>query len=65
MTGRIEAVFNRLKKPAFISFTVAGDPDKETCIRAALALIDGGTDFSNERPGRVNRCAIGQTSEAR
>jgi tryptophan synthase alpha chain len=45
MTGRIDAVFNRLKKPAFIGFTVAGDPDKETCIRAAMALIEGGTDI--------------------
>jgi len=43
--GRIGAVFNRLKKPAFIGFTVAGDPDKETCIRAAMALIEGGTDI--------------------
>jgi tryptophan synthase alpha chain len=24
---------------------VAGDPDKETCIRAAMALIEGGTDI--------------------
>lgn len=43
--GRIETVFSRLKKPAFIGFTVAGDPDMETCIRAAMALIDGGTDI--------------------
>ncbi len=43
--GRIEAVFARLKKPAFIGFIVAGDPDKETCIRAAMALVDGGTDI--------------------
>jgi tryptophan synthase alpha chain len=43
--GRIEAVFSRRKKPAFIGFTVAGDPDKETCIRAAMALINGGTDI--------------------
>lgn len=43
--GRIDAVFSRLKKPAFIGFTVAGDPDKETCIRAAMALIEGGTDI--------------------
>jgi len=43
--GRIEGVFARLKKPAFIGFTVAGDPDKETCIRAAMALIEGGTDI--------------------
>ena len=43
--GRIEGVFPGRKKPAFIGFTVAGDPDKETCIRAAMALIDGGTDI--------------------
>jgi tryptophan synthase alpha chain len=43
--GRIDAVFTRLKRPAFIGFTVAGDPDRETCIRAAMALIDGGTDI--------------------
>jgi tryptophan synthase alpha chain len=34
-----------LKRPAFIGFTVAGDPDRKTCIRAAMALIDGGTDI--------------------
>ena len=45
MMGRIGAVFSRIMKPAFIGFTVAGDPDKETCIRAAIALIDGGTDI--------------------
>lgn len=43
--GRIDGVFSGRKKPAFIGFTVAGDPDKETCIRAAMALIDGGTDI--------------------
>jgi len=43
--GRIETVFASLKRPAFIGFTVAGDPDRETCIRAALALIEGGTDI--------------------
>lgn len=42
---RIQTLFNLLKRPAFISFIVAGDPDKGTCIRAALALIDGGTDI--------------------
>ena len=42
---RIDAVFSGRKRPAFIGFTVAGDPDKETCIRAALALIAGGTDI--------------------
>jgi tryptophan synthase alpha chain len=43
--GRIDEVFVRQKKPAFIGFTVAGDPDKDTCIRAAMALIDGGMDI--------------------
>jgi tryptophan synthase alpha chain len=43
--GRIETVFSQLKKPAFIGFTVAGDPDKETCIRAAMAIIAGGADI--------------------
>ena len=42
---RIDAVFSRRDRPAFIGFTVAGDPDKETCIRAAMALIEGGTDI--------------------
>jgi tryptophan synthase alpha chain len=45
MMGRIKAVFAKLEQPAFIGFTVAGDPDKETCIRAAMALINGGTDI--------------------
>jgi tryptophan synthase alpha chain len=45
MMGRIDAVFARRKRPVFIGFTVAGDPDKETCIRAAQALIDGGADI--------------------
>ncbi|HSQ93013.1 MAG TPA: tryptophan synthase subunit alpha [Methanoregula sp.] len=45
MMGRIGTVFSRLKRPAFIGFIVAGDPDRETCIRAALALVDGGTDI--------------------
>ncbi|OPX61736.1 MAG: Tryptophan synthase alpha chain [Methanoregula sp. PtaU1.Bin006] len=43
--GRIETVFANLDRPAFIGFTVAGDPDRETSIRAALALIEGGTDI--------------------
>jgi tryptophan synthase alpha chain len=43
--GRIEEAFRNRNSPAFIGFTVAGDPDKETCIRAARALIDGGTDI--------------------
>ncbi len=42
---RIDAVFAGRARPAFIGFTVAGDPDRETCIRAAMALIEGGTDI--------------------
>jgi tryptophan synthase alpha chain len=45
MMGRIEEVFQNRKKPVFIGFTVAGDPDRDTCIRIARALIDGGTDI--------------------
>jgi len=43
--GRIETAFASVKKPAFIGFTVAGDPDKATSIRIARALIAGGTDI--------------------
>ena len=43
--GRIEGVFTRAKSPVFIGFTVAGDPDKSTCVRIARALIAGGTDI--------------------
>ena len=45
MMGRIEKAFSRGKRPLFIGFTVAGDPDKATCIRIARALISGGTDI--------------------
>jgi tryptophan synthase alpha chain len=43
--GRITQRFEQCKGPAFIGFTVTGDPDHETCIRAARALIEGGTDI--------------------
>ena len=43
--GKIEEVFRNRDSPAFIGFTVGGDPGRETCIRAAVALIDGGTDI--------------------
>jgi tryptophan synthase alpha chain len=43
--GRIETVFSNGKKPAFIGFTVAGDPDKNMSVRIARALIAGGTDI--------------------
>jgi tryptophan synthase alpha chain len=45
MMGRIESVFAKKGKTAFIGFTVAGDPDKETSVWIAKALIDGGTDI--------------------
>jgi tryptophan synthase alpha chain len=45
MMGRIEKAFNDGKRPLFIGFTVAGDPDKTTCIQIARALIFGGTDI--------------------
>src|SRR5512137_602510 len=45
MMGRIEKAFRQGKKPIFIGFTVAGDPDKATCIRIARALISAGTDI--------------------
>ncbi|MFA5236384.1 MAG: tryptophan synthase subunit alpha [Methanoregula sp.] len=45
MMGRIDAVFSRKEKTAFIGFAVAGDPDKETSVRIAKALIDSGTDI--------------------
>jgi len=43
--GRIESVFEKKGRTAFIGFTVAGDPDKATSVRIAKALIDGGTDI--------------------
>lgn len=43
--GRIEKAFSVVKKPLFIGFTVAGDPDKPTSIRVAQALIAGGADI--------------------
>jgi len=43
--GGIEKAFATMKKPVFIGFIVAGDPDKGTSIRIARALIAGGTDI--------------------
>jgi len=43
--GRIKKAFSQVKRPLFIGFTVAGDPDTATCIRIARALIAGGTDI--------------------
>lgn len=42
---RIDTAFAGRKRPAFIGFTVAGDPDRDTSIRAAMALIEAGTDI--------------------
>lgn len=42
--SRIGALFAR-KNPAFIGFTVAGDPGIEASFRAAAAMIDGGVDL--------------------
>jgi tryptophan synthase alpha chain len=43
--GRIDRAFTIKRHPLFIGFTVAGDPDKPTCVRIARALITGGTDI--------------------
>ncbi len=43
--SRIDSVFEKRGKTAFIGFTVAGDPDEATSLRIAKALIDGGTDI--------------------
>ena len=43
--GRIDVVFQNKGMTAFIGFAVAGDPDQETSVRIARALIDGGTDI--------------------
>lgn len=44
--SRICELFNNSRgKTSFIGFTVAGDPDRETSVRIAKALIDGGTDI--------------------
>jgi tryptophan synthase alpha chain len=43
--SRIAKVFEKRGNTAFIGFTVAGDPDEETSLLVAKALIDGGTDI--------------------
>jgi tryptophan synthase alpha chain len=43
--SRIGAAFQKNGIPAFIGFTVAGDPDPETSVRIGKALIDAGTDI--------------------
>lgn len=43
--SRIARAFEKKKKPAFIGFTVGGDPDRDTCVRIVKALIEGGIDI--------------------
>lgn len=43
--SRIASAFAGRTTPVFIGFIVAGDPDAETSLCAAKALIDGGTDI--------------------
>ena len=43
--NRIDRVFSGRSRPAFIAFTVAGDPDPETSIRVAEALATAGADI--------------------
>ena len=43
--GRIDDVFRKKGSTAFIGFAVAGDPDRETSVKIARALIKGGTDI--------------------
>ncbi|HDR73489.1 MAG TPA: tryptophan synthase subunit alpha, partial [Methanoculleus sp.] len=43
--NRIDRWFLEHAAPAFIGFTVAGDPDPETSVRVANTLVDGGVDI--------------------
>ena len=43
--GRIDEVFRKKGSTAFIGFAVAGDPDRDTSVKIARALISGGTDI--------------------
>ncbi|WP_440949345.1 tryptophan synthase subunit alpha [Methanosphaerula subterraneus] len=43
--NRIDRVFTGRNRPAFIAFTVAGDPDPETSVRVAEALATAGADI--------------------
>jgi tryptophan synthase alpha chain len=43
--NRIDRFFRDRSDPAFIGFTVAGDPDAETSIRVARTLVDAGVDI--------------------
>ncbi len=43
--SRISEVFEKAKKPLFIAFTVAGDPDPQRSVAVARTLIDAGADI--------------------
>lgn len=43
--NRTDRVFTGRNRPAFIAFTVAGDPDPETSVRVAEALATAGADI--------------------
>jgi tryptophan synthase alpha chain len=43
--SRIREVFTSAGRPLFIAFIVAGDPDLESSVEAARALIEGGADI--------------------
>jgi len=42
--GRIDEKFQEAKK-AFIAFIVAGDPNRDTCLKIAKTIIDAGADM--------------------
>ena len=63
--GRIADTFKNRTTPAFIGFTVAGDPDKETCVRIARALIEGGTDILELGYPSLIRLLTGRPSRRR
>lgn len=43
--NRIDRLFSERSDPAFIGFTVAGDPDPETSVRVASTLVNAGADI--------------------
>jgi len=43
--NRIASAFGNRREPAFIGFTVAGDPDRDSCVRIGNAILDAGADI--------------------
>ena len=43
--SRIASVFRNRREPAFIGFTVAGDPDRDSCVRIGNVILDAGADI--------------------